>query len=169
MNKQTTRARARFLTHAGMIAAIYVALTYVSALFGLSGMGFFQLRLSEALTVLPYFTAAAVPGVTIGCLLANLLTGALWQDVLFGTLATLLGAIGTRLLKKHRYLATLPPILANTLIVPFVLRYAYVGVSESLPWLFLSVGVGELLSVGVLGTVLQLSLEKYRHILFPES
>ena len=166
MNTQKTQARARFLTRAGMIAAIYVALTYLSALFGLSGMGLIQLRLSEALTVLPYFTAAAIPGVTIGCLLANLLTGALWQDVLFGTLATLIGAIGTRLLKKHRYLATLPPILANTLIIPFVLRYAYVGVSESLPLLFLTVGVGEILSVGVLGTVLQLSLEKHKHTLF---
>ena len=166
MNTQKRQARARFLTRAGMIAAIYVALTYLSALFGLSGMGLIQLRLSEALTVLPYFTAAAIPGVTIGCLLANLLTGALWQDVLFGTLATLIGAIGTRLLKKHRYLATLPPILANTLIIPFVLRYAYVGVSESLPLLFLTVGVGEILSVGVLGTVLQLSLEKHKHTLF---
>lgn len=157
----------RYLTYAGIMAALYVILTWFSALLGLSGMGAIQLRLSEALCVLPYFTAAAVPGVTIGCLLANLLTSAALPDIIFGTLATLLGAIGTRLLRRNRYLAILPPILSNTLIIPFVIRYAYVDVSESLPFLFLTVGIGEILSVGVFGMILLVSLQKHRHRIFP--
>lgn len=156
----------RYLTHAGIIAALYVALTWLSAIVGLSGMGAIQLRLSEALCVLPYFTGAAIPGLTVGCLLANLLTGAAMPDVIFGTLATLLGAIGTRLLRRWRYLAPVPPIVANTVIIPFVIRYAYADVSESLPFLFLTVGLGELLSVGVFGTVLLLALEKYKSRIF---
>ena len=91
------------MTYAAVIAALYVALTFLSSLFGLSGQGAVQLRISEALTVLPYFTAAAVPGVTLGCLLANLLTGAAAPDLIFGTLATLLGAIGTRALRRWRW------------------------------------------------------------------
>lgn len=158
----------RYLTHASIIAALYVALTWLSAIVGLSGMGAIQLRLSEALCVLPYFTGAAVPGLAVGCLLANLFTGAALPDVIFGTLATLLGAIGTRLLQKWRYLAPVPPIVANTVIVPFVIRFAYAGASESLPFLFLTVGLGELLSVGVLGTVLLLALEKYKSRIFFE-
>ena len=75
MNTKTHRTLLG-MTYAAVIAALYVALTFLSSLFGLSGQGAVQLRISEALTVLPYFTAAAVPGVTLGCLLANLLTGA---------------------------------------------------------------------------------------------
>lgn len=163
MQKKSYR-RMRYLTHAAIIAALYVVLTWVSAIFGLSGMGAVQLRLAEALCVLPYFTAAAIPGVSVGCLLANLLTGAAVPDILFGTLATLIGAFGTYLLRRWRFLAALPPITANTLIIPFVIRYAYVDVTESLPFLFFTVGLGEILSVGVLGTLLLLALEKHRAI-----
>ena len=165
---KNNKKRLRDLTHAGIIAALYVVLTWFSALVGLSGMGAIQLRLSEALCVLPYFTASAVPGLTVGCLLANLLTGAAMPDVIFGTLATLLGAVGTRLLRRWWYLAPLPPIVANTVIVPFVIRFAYTDVSESLPFLFLTVGIGELLSVGVLGTVVLLALQKYKSRIFFE-
>ena len=156
----------RYLTHASVIAALYVALTWLSAAVGLSGMGAIQLRFSEALCILPYFTGAAVPGLAVGCLLANLFTGAAVPDVIFGTLATLLGAIGTRLLRRWRYLAPVPPIVANTVIIPFVIRFAYTDVTESLPFLFLTVGIGELLSVGVLGTVLLLALQKYKKRIF---
>ena len=162
--KTNTYRRARFLTHAAMIAALYVALTWITSLVGLSGMGAIQLRLSEALCVLPYFTAAAIPGVSIGCLLANLLTGAALPDVIFGALATVIGAFGTYFLRRFRFLAAVPPIVANTLIVPFVIRYAYLDVSESLPFLFLTVGLGEILSIGVFGTLLLLALEKKRSI-----
>ena len=160
------KQKTRNMVRAALIAALYVTLTLSVAPFGLSGMNAVQLRVSEALTVLPYFTAAAVPGLALGCLLANLLTGAALPDIIFGTLATLLGALGTRALKRYKYLASLPPILANTLIIPFVVRYAYVDVAESLPFLFFSVGAGEILSAGVLGTVLLLALRPYRRPLF---
>ncbi len=161
--------KTRFLVHAAVIAALYVVLTYFSAMLGLSGQNVIQVRLSEALCILPYFTSAAVPGVTLGCLLANVFTGAHVLDILFGTLATLLGAIGTRLLKKWRFLTPLPPILANTLIVPFVLRYAYFQTDVAFPFLFLTVFVGEVLSVGVLGLVLLFALQKHRRQLFGDN
>ena len=161
-----TTKRTREMTRAAMIAALYVALTYLAFSFGLSGQGSVQVRFSEMLCVLPYFTASAVPGLTLGCLLANLLTGAHVLDILFGTLATLLGALGSRMLRRWRFLVPLPPIVANTVIVPFVLRYAYLTTDVAFPLLFLSVGLGEILSVGVLGTVLILALQKHRKYLF---
>ena len=158
--------KTRYLTRAAVIAALYVVLTWFSALFGLAGQNLIQVRLSEALCILPYFTPAAVPGLAIGCLISNLLTGAHALDIVFGTLATLLGAIGTRLLRKWRFLAPLPPILANTVIVPFVLRYAYLMVDVAMPILFFSVAAGEVISVGVLGTFLLLALQKRSAYLF---
>ena len=109
-----------FITQAAMIAAIYCVLTWVSASFNLAS-GSVQMRLSEALCILPFFTPAAIPGLTIGCLIANLTTGCVIWDVIFGSLATLIGAMGTYLLRKHEFLCTLPPVIANMLIVPAVL------------------------------------------------
>ena len=106
-----------FLIQAAMIAALYVVLTALAAGFDLAS-GAIQVRFSEVLTILPFFTPAAVPGVTLGCLLANILTGAALPDIVFGTLATFLGALGTRLLRKHRFLCTLPPVLSNGIIIP---------------------------------------------------
>lgn len=148
------------IARGGIIAALYVVLTYASYTMNLSGQLAVQLRLSEALTVLPYFTAAAIPGLTIGCLLANLITGAVIWDVIFGTLATLLGAIGTYLLRKYRYAASLPPIVFNTLIIPFVLTYAY-QLPDGIPLLALSVAIGEIICCGMLGTLLQAALLRY--------
>lgn len=151
------------LTQAALIAALYVALTYVVNLFGLAN-GAVQLRLSEALTILPAFTAAAIPGLFIGCLLANLLTGCVFWDILFGSVATLIAAIGTRLIaKNNKWLAPIPPILANTLVVPFVIKFAY-GSLDALPYLFLTVFAGELLSCGVLGVPLYALLEKHKRL-----
>ena len=155
-----------YLVRAAVIAALYVALTWFVAPFGLSGMGAIQLRVSEALCILPYFTPAGIPGVALGCLLSNLLTGAHLLDIVFGTLATLIGAIGTRLLRRSPYLAALPPILANTLIVPFVLRSAYGMTEIPMGFLFASVAIGELISAGVLGLMLLFALEKHRGTLF---
>ena len=166
MQNQKRRRSIAYLTHAGIIAALYVVLTWISALFGLSGMGAIQLRISEALCILPIFTAAAVPGVTIGCLLANLLTGAALPDIIFGTLATLLGVLGTRFFRRIVPLAMVPPVFFNTLIIPFVIRYAYVDVTESLPFLFLTVGVGEALSVFLFGTLLYFALRPVRYRIF---
>ncbi len=145
------------LTLASVIGALFAALTLVSSAFGLA-IGPFELRLSEALCILPVFTPAAVPGLTVGCILANLLCGANVFDVIFGSLATLLGALGTRALRERAFLAYLPPILANTLIVPPLLYFVYGFQTQSLPLLFLSVFAGELLSAGVLGFFLKKSL-----------
>ena len=144
-----------FIAQAAMIAAVYVVLTFVYAPIS---FGEIQVRISEALTILPVFTPAAVPGLFVGCLLGNMLSGAYLPDVIFGSLATLLGAIGTRALRNASpFLAPLPPIIANALIVPFVLRYTY-GVALPIPLMMLTVGVGEVISCGGLGLILYFTL-----------
>ena len=150
-----------FLTKSAVIAAIYVVLTLLSALFGLSG-GIIQLRLSEALTVLPIFTGSAVPGLFLGCLISNAVTGSALWDTLFGSAATLLGAIGTYYLrKKSLFTALLSPVISNMLIIPFILRYVY-GAEGSLPFFVLTVGVGEFICCEVLGSFLGKSLKKHK-------
>ncbi len=150
-----------FLTQAALIAAIYCILTYLFAAFS---FGEVQVRISEALTILPVFTPAAVPGLFIGCLIGNILGGALLPDIIFGSLATLIGACGTYFLrKKSHYLAPVPPIIANTILVPLVLRFAY-GFTLPIPILMLSVGIGEVISCGLLGLILYPALYKYRQI-----
>ena len=146
------------LTMGGAIAALYVVLTLVAQAFGLAS-GAIQVRLSEALTILPCFTAAAVPGLTVGCVLANLVTGCAAWDVVFGSLATLLGAAGTRLLKKKPLLAWTPPVVSNMIIVPIVLQKVY-GVPDSFWYLMLTVGLGEVIACGVLGLLLYRSLKR---------
>mgnify|MGYP002508340264 CR=1 FL=1 len=160
------RKRIRRLTHAAIIAALYAVLTHLQNLIlpGSASWGI-QCRISEALCVLAFFTPAAIPGLTIGCLLANLLCGNIIWDVVFGTLATLLGAIGTRLLRKRPLLVLLPPILSNTIIVPFVLAYAYC-LPGSVPFFMLTVGIGEVLSCGLLGSLLYNTLDKHKNQLF---
>lgn len=157
--------KALFITHAAIIAALYVVLTYLASILGLSS-GVIQIRFSEALTILPYFTPAAIPGLFVGCIIANLLSGAVIWDVVFGSMATLLGAVLTYLLKnKTKWLAPIPPILANTVVIPFVLTYAY-GVPDGLGFLMLTVGIGEIISCGILGMALIKCLEKYRYHIF---
>lgn len=154
-----------FLTQAAMIAALYTVLTIFVNAFGLAS-GAIQVRISEALTILPYFTPAAIPGLFIGCLISNTVTGCAIWDIVFGSLATLLGGIGTYFLRRFKWAAPLPPIIANTLIVPFVLSLVYEA-PGTIPYLMLTVGVGEILSCGVLGMCLLFALSKYRHVLFP--
>lgn len=156
------QSKVRYLTESAMIAAVYVVLVMI---FQPISFGPIQFRIAEALTALPYFTPAAIPGVSIGCLLANILGGANIFDILFGTLATLLGAIGSHMLRKSKWLVPLPPIIANTIIVPFVLCYAY-GIEGTIPFFMLTVGIGEVIACGVLGILLILLLEKYRGVLF---
>ncbi len=154
-----------FLARGGMIAAIYVVLTYVFSAFS---FGEIQVRVSEALTVLPAFTLSAVPGLFVGCLIGNLLSGAVIWDVVFGSLATLIGAFFTWTLRKaHPLLAPVPPIISNALIIPFVLRWAY-GLATPIPLMMLTVGVGEILSCGVLGMILYYALRPHRETLFPD-
>ena len=156
--------RVRFITQAAMIAAIYVVLTIFISAFNLAS-GAIQIRISEALTILPAFTPAAIPGLFLGCLISNLITGAMLPDIIFGSLATLLGAIGSYLLRKWKWAVPVPPILSNTLIIPFVLAYAY-HIPGGVPYFMLTVGIGEILSCGVLGMILYGTLAKYRTVLF---
>lgn len=156
-NKKST-VSVHYLTTAAIIAALYVVFTGLSAAFGLAS-GVIQIRLSEALTVLPYFTPAAIPGVTIGCLLANLLTGAPLPDILFGTLASFLGVLGASMVRKKKYLIAVPTILSNAIIIPLVLQYAY-GVKDAFWYLMLTVGAGEVISAGLLGGLLLHVLQK---------
>ena len=152
-----------FIAQAAMVAAIYVVLTLVGASFS---YGEVQVRISEALTILPVFTPAAIPGLFIGCLLSNILGGCILPDIIFGSLATLIGAIFTWMLRsKSKYLAPLPPIIANVIVVPFVLRYGY-QVPLPIPFMMLTVGIGEVISCGVLGMILHTALSRYKNVIF---
>ncbi len=158
-----------FLTQAALIAALYVVLTEVSNIFGLASF-MVQVRFSEALTILPFFTPAAIPGLFVGCIISNLLVSANIFDMIFGSLATLIGGFLTYFIgklankKTAAWFAPIPPIVANTLIIPFVLKYAY-GFEPL--WLsFLTVFAGELISCGILGMPLLLLLKKYARHLF---
>lgn len=159
-----TKRSALFLAQGAMIAAMYVALTMLSNAFGLAS-GVIQVRISEALTILPYFTPAAIPGLFVGCLLSNILAGGVIWDVVFGSIATLIGAVVTYWLRKCKWLAPVPPIVSNMLIIPFVLRYAY-GAPDAIWFMMLTVGAGELISAGVLGMLLLLGLESHRNAIF---
>lgn len=161
--KTNTQNQVMLLVHAAMIAALYVVLTFLANSLGLASSAI-QIRFSEALTVLPYFTPAAIPGLFVGCLLSNILTGCALPDIVFGSLATLIGAVFTRKIRKYKWLAPVPPILANAVIVPFVLLYAY-GIRPL--WLsFVTVTIGEMISCGVLGMILLFSLQKYASRIF---
>lgn len=160
---------AKSLTQAAMIAALYVVLTLFANALGLSNQAI-QVRFSESLTILPYFTPVAVPGLFVGCLLSNILTGCPLYDIIFGSLATLIGAVGTRLISRlpfpsKKWAASLPPILSNTLIIPLILAYVY-QLEGGIPYFMLTVGIGELISCGILGTVLLISLERHATRLF---
>ncbi len=156
------------IVHGALIAAIYTALTMALAPIS---FGVIQFRVSEALCVLPFFTPAAVPGLFVGCLLSNLLGTmmgtAVMPDVVFGSLATLIGAVGSWYLRRHKWCVCIPPIAANTLIIPWVLRYAY-GAQEMILFSMLTVGIGEILAVGVLGNCLLVALERYRSLIFKD-
>lgn len=154
-----------FLVQAALIAAIYVVLTMV---FAPLSFGAVQVRFAEALTVLPFFTPAAIPGLFVGCLIGNLTGGAIPLDIICGSIATLLGAVGTYALRKHKFLAPVSPIAANTLIVPFVLYYGY-GTNLSIPYMMLTVGIGEVLSCGVIGMIVLFALDKYRSVIFQKT
>lgn len=166
-----TYSHALFLAQAAMIATLYIVLTFIANAFGLANYAI-QVRISEALTILPYFTPAAIPGLFIGCLLSNILTGCALPDILFGSLATLLGALGTYALRKWKWCAPVCPILANTIIVPLILVYGYglliegMSLIQCLGFYCLTVGAGEVISCGILGMVLLTILEKYKGRIF---
>ncbi len=160
--KRTSKAKP--MVYSAFIAALYVVLTYIANLMGLANNPI-QIRFSEALCVLPIFLPSAIPGLFVGCLISNFLTGGILIDVILGSIATLIGAIGTRLLRKHPLVSTLPPVIANIIIVPPILAYVY-KFEGSLPYFMLTVSIGEIISCTVLGYMLYKMLNKYRVSLF---
>lgn len=153
------KKKVNYLATGAVIAALYVVLTLVSSAFGLSS-GVIQVRISEALTILPMFTPAAIPGLFVGCIIANLMTpGVVIWDIVFGSLATLIGAVGTYYLGKNKWAAPVFPIAANVLIVPFVLQYAY-HLEGGIFYFMLTVGVGEFITAGILALMLHQALVK---------
>ena len=138
-----------FMTQAAMIAAIYVVLTYIFAPFS--------------------FGEVQVPGLFVGCLIGNILGGAILPDIVFGSIATLIGAFFTWKLREQKpVVATFPPIISNIIIVPFVLRYGY-GVTLPIPFMMLTVGIGEVVSCGILGLCLHTALARYQNIIFKKA
>ncbi len=152
------RNKLKGIAFAAIIAAIYVVLTYIASAFGLAS-GAIQVRLSEALTILPVFTPYAIPGLFIGCLLANILTGCALWDIILGSIATLSGAFGTYFLRKYKIAPFIPPILSNALIIPPVLMFVY-NAEGSFWYFFLTILIGEVMSCGVLGYILKKGLDK---------
>lgn len=171
VSPKTTYSRTLYLAQAAMIAALYIVLTYLANILGLANHAI-QVRFSEALTILPYFTPAAIPGLFIGCFLSNILTGCALPDIVFGSLATLLGALGTYALRKWKWCAPVCPIIANTIIVPLILVYGYglllegMTLLQCLGFYCLTVGAGEVISCGILGMILLTILEKYKGRIF---
>ena len=158
----------RYIITGALIAAAYAGLTYLSNAFGLA-YGPIQLRVSEILTLLPIFTTAAVPGLTIGCFIANIGSFNV-ADLLFGTLATLVAALMTRWLKDIKFkgipwLAIFPPVIVNAVVIGFEIAVFYLQ-SENFLWGFLisalEVGLGQLIVCYVFGIPFYLVVEKYK-------
>ena len=157
--KDYMNTKIRFMSQAAIIAAMYATLTIL--LTPLS-YGVMQIRVSEILTVLPFFTPAAIPGLFVGCLVANIVGGNGPLDMVFGSLATLVAAFLTYRM-PNKYLAPLPPVIVNALIVGIMLGYLL-----KMPyWAAIGlVGAGELIACYVLGYPFLLVLEKFRARLF---
>ena len=149
------------ITQGAAIAALYVALTLV---FAPISFGPIQLRIAEVLCILPMFTVAAIPGLFVGCLLANMIAGGVILDVVFGSLATLIGAALGYMLRKNRWLVPLPAVIANALIVPFVLKHGYGVVDTAIPILMIQILGGEILGCYVLGELFCSALLKRKSI-----
>lgn len=164
--KRKNHQRVLFITLSAMIAALYVILTLFANAMGLANQTV-QVRFSEALCALVYFTPAAIPGLTMGCFLANLLIQAPPLDLVLGTLATLIGVMGgyllRRLAQRSKWLVTVPTVISNTVIIPFVIVYGYMDMPNpsllliNALWIF----VGEFISATVLGTGLIGILKRY--------
>lgn len=156
---------AKHIAYGAIIAAIYVALSLV---FAPISYGSIQVRIAEALTILPLFTPAAIPGLFVGCILANILGGCVMIDVIFGSIATLIGAIIGYRLRANRWLVPIPAIISNTLIIPLVLRFGY---NVDLPYLLQAgyIALGEIVGCYILGELLAALLLPHKNIIFREA
>jgi len=156
-----------FIAQAAIIAAIYVTITMI---FAPISFGHVQVRISEALTILPVFTPAAIPGLFVGAFLANTLGPGGPIDMIFGSLATLIAAVLTYWIRRYNeFLAPIPPIIVNALIIPFVIYYGFYYGTEhafTIPFFMLTVGAGQIIACGILGTLLYLALRRHRKTIF---
>ena len=158
---QQSKNTVKWLAQGALIASLYVVLTLV---FAPISFGAIQVRVAEVMTIFPLFTSAAIPGLFLGCLLANLLGGAILWDVVFGSFATLIGAAIGYALRRNRWLVPIPAILSNTVIVPLVLRYGY-GFTELPLWLSaIYILAGEIVGCYVLGELLGSVLLKHKNL-----
>lgn len=150
------------LTTSAMVATVYLVLTLIFYIISFQPM---QSRLSEALTVLPYFTPLAIPGLFVGCVLSNIIGGNGIWDVVIGSLATLLSGYLTYKLTfrkpKRKWLAPLPPVLVNAVVVG-----AELSVLGDLPFFatVLSVGIGQVIACYILGYPLMLLIERNKKL-----
>lgn len=151
-----SRFTPRQIATAGIIAAIYAVLSLFSSVFGIA-YGPIQCRFSEALTVLPFFLPEAIPGLFVGCLVTNLMSTVGPLDLIFGSLATLLAALWTRRM-PNKWLAPLPPVICNAVIIGAMIAWYEVGFTEAFWGMFafnaLTVGIGEAIACYVLGLLL---------------
>lgn len=157
-NEKKSVDKVQFLVKASLIAAIYVVLV---VLFAPISFSVFQVRIAEALTILPFFTPAAIPGVFIGCLLGNIIGGAVIWDIVFGSLATLIAAFLSYKLRRKSWLVPIPPIVMNTVVVGILLQYAY-GLEGGLLFLMGTVFVGEVIAVYGIGMILLNALKPFK-------
>ena len=167
--RQSGVKQVRFICLAAMIAAMYVALTYLSMALGLDKNAI-QIRFSEMLIALAFVTPAAIPGLYVGCLLANILTGCAPLDILLGPIATLIGSGGAYLIgriknkKIARWLFTIPNIIANIIIVTVVCYFCYTAPAAQnasiIPFYAATIALGEIISCGLFGSVLLFGSEK---------
>lgn len=157
-----SRFTTKQLATAGIIAAIYTVMGLLSSVFGIA-YGPIQCRFSEALTVLPFFLPEAVPGLLIGCIVTNLMSTVGPLDLVLGSLATLLAALWTARV-RNRWLAPLPPVLCNTVIIGAMIAWYEVGFTDAFWGMFafnaLTVGIGQILACYGLGVLLMKALSR---------
>lgn len=170
----------RFIVHTIIIAIAYIALTMIANAFGMA-KDIVQVRISDALMVMPYFTPAAIPGLFIGCFISNILVSLLPDPmtgkliissaanyyIIFGSLSTLLGAIFAYLLRKSKFTVGIPAIILNSITMPLLFHFVY-RYEDSIAKCFMTVAIGEIISVGLLGTALLMGLEDSKDKLFPK-
>ena len=158
MRKFTTQE----LTLAAFVAALYAVMSYFGNIFGLT-FGAIQCRFAEALCVLPFVFPCTVPGLFVGCLITNLMSTVGPLDIVFGSTATLLAAIWTAGM-PNRYLAPLPPVICNGIIVGAMIAWYEAGFGPGFwpmfAWNGISVAVGEAIACYGLGGLLLSTLEK---------
>lgn len=144
----------RFIVRGALIAALYCAITLLLAPISFGQM---QLRVSEALTLLPILTPAAIPGLFVGCLISNVFGGNGLVDIIFGSLATLCAAILTRKFRKNIFIGALPPVVINAVVIGFVLNYVLeLPLLPSMGW----VGLGQIGACYIIGIPLIYALRK---------